>query len=134
MLLSLGYKCECAHCNFHLRGEESDRDEAFVRSLCEQLSVKLHIKHFETEAYSKAYHLSVEMAARELRYEWFHQLKEERDIAVIAVAHHRDDSVETFLLNLIRGTGINGLKGISPKNGHVVRPLLQVSRESIISL
>ena len=132
VLLSLGYKCECAHCNFHLRGEESDRDEAFVRSLCEQLSVKLHIKHFETEAYAKTNHLSIEMAARELRYGWFHQLKEERNIAARAVAHHRDDSVETFLLNLIRGTGIDGLKGISPKNGHVVRPLLQVSRESII--
>jgi tRNA(Ile)-lysidine synthase len=132
VLLSLGYKCECAHCNFHLRGEESDRDEAFVKSLCEQLSVKLHIKHFETEAYAKTNHLSIEMAARELRYGWFHQLKEERNIAAIAVAHHRDDSVETFLLNLIRGTGIDGLKGILPKNGHVVRPLLQVSRESII--
>ena len=132
VLLSLGYTCECMHCNFHLRGEESDRDEAFVRALCEESSVVLHVTHFETEAYAKAHHQSIEMAARELRYSWFHQLKEERKASVIAVAHHRDDSVETFLLNLMRGTGIDGLKGIPVRNGHVVRPLLQESREDIL--
>lgn len=132
VLLSLGYTCECAHCNFHLRGEESDRDERFVRALCEKHSVPLHVIHFETEAYARQHHLSIEMAARSLRYEWFEQLRQERGAVVIAVAHHRDDSVETFLLNLIRGTGIDGLKGISHKNGRVVRPILQESREQIL--
>jgi tRNA(Ile)-lysidine synthase len=132
ILLSLGYACECMHCNFHLRGEESDRDEAFVRALCEACSVPLHIIHFDTEKYAKEHHQSIEMAARELRYNWFHRLREERHASVIAVAHHRDDSVETFLLNLMRGAGINGLKGIPVKNGHIVRPLLSVSREGIL--
>ena len=131
VLTELGYLCECAHCNFHLRGEESNRDERFVRSLCLELQVPLHVKHFETESYAKEKHISIEMAARELRYEWFEDLRKETKTDVIAVAHHRDDSVETFLLNLIRGTGINGLKGIQAKNGHIVRPLLETSREDI---
>ena len=132
VLLSLGYTCECMHCNFHLRGEESNRDEAFVKALCEEYSVQLHVTHFDTETYAKEHHQSIEMAARELRYAWFHQLKEERKASVIAVAHHRDDSVETFLLNLMRGTGIDGLKGIPVRNGYVVRPLSQESREDIL--
>ena len=132
VLLSLGYQCECAHCNFHLRGEESDRDENFVRHLCGSLSVPLHVVHFQTEVYAARHHLSIEMAARELRYAWFEQLREERSVSFIAVAHHRDDSVETFLLNLMRGTGIDGLKGIAAKNGRVVRPLLQQSRADIL--
>ena len=132
VLYSLGYSCEGAHCNFHLRGEESNRDETFVRNLCKQFAIPLHVIHFETEAYAKEHHLSIEMAARSLRYEWFEKLRKEKNASVIAVAHHRDDSVETFLLNLIRGTGIDGLKGIAHKNGCVVRPLLQESRKSII--
>lgn len=132
VLLSLGYQCECAHCNFHLRGEESDRDENFVRHLCGSLSVPLHVVHFQTGVYASRHHLSIEMAARELRYAWFEQLREERSVSFIAVAHHRDDSVETFLLNLMRGTGIDGLKGIAAKNGRVVRPLLQQSRADIL--
>lgn len=132
VLHALGYSCECAHCNFHLRGEESDRDEAFVQELCKTHQIKLHIKHFDTDTYAKSHQLSIEMAARELRYEWFESLRQELNAQVIAVAHHRDDSVETFMLNLIRGTGINGLKGIAPQNGWIVRPLLQVSREDII--
>ena len=132
-LLSLGYRCECAHCNFHLRGAESDRDEQFVRSLCHSLQVPLHVIHFDTQAYSAQQHVSIEMAARELRYSWFEKLRQEVGAQVIAVAHHRDDSVETFLLNLIRGTGIQGLKGIAPVNGAIVRPMLQVGREEILS-
>lgn len=132
ILLSLGYTCECAHCNFHLRGLESDRDESFVRQLCEEHSIPLHITHFDTSVYAKEHHLSIEMAARELRYEWFEQIRKEIGASVIAVAHHRDDSVETFLLNLMRGAGINGLKGIPVKNGYIVRPLLSVSREGIL--
>lgn len=132
VLHSLGYRCECAHCNFHLRGEESDRDEAFVRSLCGALSVPLHVEHFDTTAYASGHHLSIEMAARELRYEWFSRLCRELPASVVAVAHHRDDSVETFLLNLMRGTGIDGLRGIPAQNGRVVRPLLQQSRADIL--
>ena len=131
VLIAMNYPIEAAHCNFHLRGEESNRDESFVRSLCEDFGVTLHVTHFDTTAYAKERGISIEMAARELRYEWFGQLCVERGIETIAVAHHRDDSVETFLLNLIRGTGINGLKGIAPKNGHIVRPLLMENRTSI---
>lgn len=133
VLIDLGYTCECAHCNFHLRGEESDRDEQFVCSLCQEHQIPLHVKHFETESYAKEKQISIEMAARELRYAWFEELRNETKSMVIAVAHHRDDSVETFLLNLIRGTGINGLKGIQAKNGHIVRPLLETSRENILN-
>ena len=132
VLLSLGYTCECTHCNFHLRGLESDRDENFVRQLCEEHSIPLHVTHFDTSAYAKEHHLSIEMAARELRYEWFEHIRKEIEASVIAVAHHRDDSVETFLLNLMRGAGINGLKGIPVKNGYIVRPLLSVSRDVIL--
>ena len=132
VLLSLGYTCECAHCNFHLRGLESDRDETFVRQLCEKQGIPLHVTHFDTSAYAKEHHISIEMAARELRYEWFEHIRKEIGASAIAVAHHRDDSVETFLLNLMRGAGINGLKGIPVKNGLIVRPLLSVSREDIL--
>ena len=131
VLLSSGYSCECAHCNFHLRGEESDKDELFVQHLCDRMGVKLYLAHFDTRSYASANKLSIEMSARELRYAWFEELRAQVGANAIAVAHHRDDSVETILLNLIRGTGINGLKGIAPRNGYIVRPLLQESRESI---
>lgn len=131
LLRQRGYKCEAAHCNFHLRGAESDRDQTFVANLCQQLQVVLHTRHFQTEVYAKEKGISIEMAARELRYEWFESLRQERGAAVIAVAHHQDDSVETVLLNLLRGTGIDGLKGISPVQGHIVRPLLCITRKQI---
>ena len=132
VLLHLGFDCIAAHCNFHLRGEESNRDERFVRLLCEELGVELHVIHFRTEEYARNHNLSIEMAARELRYDWFETLRRELGADVVAVAHHLDDSVETFLLNLSRGTGINGLKGISSRNGAVVRPLLEVTRDEIL--
>ena len=133
LLLSMGYTCEAAHCNFHLRDKESDRDEAFVRRLCHESGVLLHIEHFDTTQYAAKKHISIEMAARELRYEWFETLRRQREASVIATAPHKDDSVETVLLNLIRGTGINGLLGIRPRNGNIVRPLLCLSREEIIA-
>lgn len=132
ILQSMGYTCEAAHCNFHLRGAESDRDEAFARELCRKLNTPLHTTHFQTELYATQQHISIEMAARELRYNWFAEVKKRSGSSVIAVAHHKDDSVETLLLNLIRGTGINGLLGIRPRNGEVVRPLLCISREEIL--
>ena len=132
VLLSSGYSCECAHCNFHLRGEESDKDELFVQHLCDRMGAKLHLAHFDTRSYASANKLSIEMAARELRYAWFEELRAQVGANAIAVAHHRDDSVETFLLNLLRGTGIDGLRGIPAHNGRVVRPLLQQSRADIL--
>lgn len=132
VLTGEGYRCVAAHCNFHLRGSESDRDERFVTDLCRQLGVECHVTHFQTEEHARNRGISIEMAARELRYAWFEELRLKVGAGVVAVAHHQDDSVETFLLNLVRGTGINGLKGIAPVNGHVVRPLLCVSRKDIL--
>ena len=132
VLLHLGYKCAAAHCNFHLRGDESNRDEAFCHTLCKELDVELHVIHFDTVGYACEQGISIEMAAREMRYKWFEELCKEYSYTHVAVAHHRDDSVETLLLNLIRGTGIAGLTGIRPVNGRVVRPLLGVSRAEIV--
>lgn len=132
ILHSAGYHCEAAHCNFHLRGEESDRDERFVRQLCRKYGIHLHTVDFDTTRYANEKHISIEMAARELRYNWFEEVRNKYQAAVVAVAHHQDDSVETILLNLLRGTGINGLLGIRPRNGAIVRPLLCVNREEIL--
>ena len=133
VLMALGYSVEAAHCNFHLRGAESDRDEQFVVSLCDSLAIPLHRAHFDTKAYAALHHVSIEMAARELRYRYFEQLRHDIGAATVCVAHHRDDAVETLLMNLVRGTGIHGLTGIRPRNGYVVRPLLCVSRHEIES-
>jgi tRNA(Ile)-lysidine synthase len=133
ILKALGYKCIAAHCNFHLRGSESDRDETFVRQLTTELEIPGHYINFDTKKYAANNKLSIEMAARDLRYEWFEQLLVEHNAQAIAVAHHRDDSVETMLMNLVRGTGLKGLTGIPYRNEHVVRPLLCVSREEIMA-
>lgn len=132
LLLSLGYTCEAAHCNFHLRGKESDRDEAFVEELCRQHQITLHRIRFDTTGFAVEHGISIEMAARELRYNWFNELAATKNMNKIAVAHHRDDSIETLLLNLIRGAGLNGLLGIKPINSMVVRPLLCIGRKEII--
>jgi tRNA(Ile)-lysidine synthase len=132
ILQKLGYECEAIHCNFHLRGEESMRDEEFVRSLCERKDTELFVVDFDTQKYAEKKGISIEMAARELRYNAFEQHRKKRGAKYIAVAHHRDDSAETMLLNLVRGTGIRGLHGIPPKNGNIVRPLLCLGREDII--
>ena len=133
ILVRLGYDCIVAHCNFHLRGEESDRDAAFVQSLCSKYSLPSCFIDFDTEAFAKRNSISIEMAARELRYNWFEEIRKDNNSDYIAVAHHRDDSVETVLLNLIRGTGIRGLTGISPQNGYLIRPLLAISRSQILN-
>lgn len=131
ILSDLGYRVEAAHCNFHLRGEEADRDEEFVKALCKEHDVPLHIIHFDTREYAALHKLSIETAARELRYGYFEQLRRDIEADGICVAHHRDDSVETILMNLTRGTGINGLTGIKPRNGNIIRPLLCVGRKDI---
>ena len=131
LLKNAHFNVHAAHCNFHLRGDESDRDEAFCVELCQKLGVKLHRAHFDTREYAELHKVSIEMAARELRYKWFEQLRQDIGAAGICVAHHRDDSVETVLLNLVRGTGLRGLTGIQPRNGNILRPLLCVSRAEI---
>lgn len=133
VLLALGYECRAAHCNFHLRGEESNRDEQFVAALCNKLNVALDVKHFDVPACMSEHGVSMEMACRQLRYEWFEELRKERGCGCIAVAHHNDDNIETFFLNALRGTGIAGLTGMRPRNGVVVRPLLCVSRAEILA-
>ncbi len=131
VLKRLGYRIEAAHCNFRLRGGESDRDELFVRNLCSRLGVPLHLAHFDTHSYAATHRVSIEMAARDLRYSYFMRLLDDLDLDAVCVAHHREDSVETMLINLLRGTGLHGLCGIRPVNGRIVRPLLCLSRRDI---
>ena len=120
-----------AHCNFHLRGEESDGDERFVREYAEKSGIQCYVKHFDTEQYAAEQGVSIEMAARDLRYAWFEELRQQLGYDKIAVAHHADDQAETFFINLLRGAGLRGLKGMQPRNGVIIRPLLWASREQI---
>ena len=131
VLSSLDYKCVVAHCNFHLRSEESNRDEAFVKALAESFRLPFLKTDFDTREYARQQKISIEMAARDLRYAWFEKIRKEQNAEAIAVAHHADDSVETFLMNLMRGSGLRGLKGIEPINGNVIRPLLCCTRGEI---
>jgi tRNA(Ile)-lysidine synthase len=133
LLVEGGMNCIVAHCNFHLRGSESDRDASFVKNLAREYDLPYYQVDFKTEEYAKSRHLSIEMAARELRYDWFKELIVREKADYVAVAHHADDLVETFLINLSRGTGLHGLTGMKEINGKVVRPLLSVWREEIKS-
>lgn len=140
ILIKLGYKCSAIHCNFHLRDMESSRDEHFVSSLCSKLAIPLYIKHFNTYEWAAQHHKSIETAARELRYSYFSILGAELGISHIAIGHHSDDSIETLLLNMIRGTGIRGLMGISPMttnqnlcpNMIIIRPFLYLTHKNIL--
>ena len=132
LLLELGYTFSAAHCNFHLRGEESNRDADFVIKWAECNGVELFVQDFDTYGYMQEKGISLEMAARELRYSWFENIMQENQIDYLLTAHHADDSAETFFINLLRGTGIAGLHGILPKNGSIVRPLLFATRKSIL--
>ncbi len=131
ILMSLGYECVIAHCNFHLRMEESDRDESFVRELAKTLKIQSYFIDFETTEYASKHGISIEMAARDLRYAWFNELLVKINAQAIAVAHHADDSIETLLMNLVRGTGLKGLTGIPARNEKVIRPLLCLTRLEI---
>lgn len=133
VLQQLGYSVQALHCNFHLRGEESDRDERFVSDFCRQKDIPLLIKHFDTKEYAARQDISIEMAARDLRYNWFSEVLAETNAQCIAVAHHKNDQAETLLLNLIRGTGIRGMAGMYPLRNNIARPLLCVTREEILS-
>ena len=120
-----------AHCNFHLRGDDSNRDEKFVTEFAEENKIPIYIQHFDTESYAKENSLSIEMAARELRYSWFEELKDINNFTKVALAHHGDDQIETFLINMLRGSGIKGLKGMKPQNDFYIRPLLFSNRNQI---
>lgn len=132
ILDALGINISAAHCNFHLRGEESNRDEQFCVDLCQKMGISLSRIHFDTQEYAQLHKVSIEMAARDLRYRYFAQLAKDLKADGICVAHHRDDNVETLLLNLLRGSGIDGLAGIAPQNGNILRPLLCISRQDIL--
>lgn len=129
-----GFKFGIAHCNFGIRAGESQRDEHFVRTLASVLEVPFYVTHFETKTYAAEHKISTQMAARDLRYRWFEELRTSQQFDFIAVAHHQNDAIETVLLNLVRGTGIAGLHGILPKRGYLVRPLLFLSRKGIDGL
>ncbi|MDO6758967.1 tRNA lysidine(34) synthetase TilS [Tamlana sp. 2_MG-2023] len=120
-----------AHCNFNLRGDESDADESFVQKLAENLGLEVFVQNFDTEKYSQDHKRSIQMAARELRYNWFEELSQQLGYDYILTAHHADDNLETFLINFTRGTGLEGLTGIPEVNGKFVRPLLPFSSENI---
>lgn len=139
LLVRAGYRCIAAHCNFHLRGAESDRDESFVREICAQKKVPLEVISFDTYAYAHSYKLGIELAARELRYRWFDQMAQQHGCQAVVVAHHQNDQAETLLLNLKRGAGLRGLAGMRPISANpmvpegvpVVRPLLCTTRDYI---
>lgn len=126
-----GYVFGIAHCNFGLRGAESVRDEVFVSALAAELEVPFYVTHFETRSYASAHRVSTQMAARDLRYNWFEEIRRQEHYAYIALAQHQDDAIETVLLNLVRGTGIAGLHGIQAKRNYLIRPLLYLNREMI---
>lgn len=131
LFLHSGYSFGIAHCNFNLRDEESDGDETFVKDYAESNNIPLYVTHFDTNAYAAEKNISIQMAARDLRYEWFYKVAKEQGYDFVATAHHLDDQTETFFINLIRGTGIAGLHGILPVSGKLLRPLLFATRDDI---
>lgn len=132
-LIKCGVTVRAVHCNFHLRGEESERDRRFVEQLCERFAVPLDIVDLDVERYMRDKRISVEMACRELRYAEFRRIMAETGCDRIAVAHNSDDNAETLILNLMRGAGVSGLRGMLPDTGEIIRPLLGVDRTAILS-
>jgi len=134
LLKEAGVNFGIAHCNFQLRGDEANADQLFVKELAGQLEVPFYTTNFDTGSYASERKISIQMAARELRYQWFQQISRQNGYACIALAHHQNDAIETILLNLTRGTGIAGMHGILPKNGNLVRPLLFLTRDEIAGI
>ena len=126
-----GFQVGVAHCNFKLRGKESDGDEQFVADYCDRHNLAFFVNHFNTEEFALQQGISIEMAARDLRYEWFNELLDQHKYDFLATAHHQDDVIETFLINLSRGSGIKGLSGIQQKSGRIIRPMLFTCRAEI---
>lgn len=133
LIKQLQFDFAVAHCNFQLRGNESNEDANFVKSICDSLSIPLFVQKFDTKQFATDYKLSIQLAARKLRYDWFYELLEKENYNYILTAHHLDDSLETFLINFIRGTGLNGLTGIPNQNDKIIRSLLPFSRNEIES-
>lgn len=131
LFYSIGQTCEVAHCNFQLRGEESDNDEKFVAQIAKDYNFQFHSNIFNTSEYAEQNKVSIQMAARSLRYEWFEKLSVEFNADYITTAHHANDNAETMMLNLIKGTGLAGMHGIKLINGKIIRPLLFTSRKEI---
>ncbi|MBK6986571.1 MAG: tRNA lysidine(34) synthetase TilS [Bacteroidetes bacterium] len=131
LLNKAGYNIELAHCNFQLRGQEAKDDTAFCENFAKSISAPFHVIYFDTKTYAAEHKLSIQMAARELRYNWFKTLKAEHGFNYILTAHHANDNVETVFVNLIRGTGIKGLQGIPEKQHDIIRPLLFATKEEI---
>src|SRR6185503_13080872 len=131
LLKAAGFNFGIAHCNFQLRGDEALRDQEFCNQLARQLGVPFHTTGFETSKFAAGHKISIQMAARQLRYQWFGQVQQQSGYTVIALAHHQNDVIETILLNLTRGTGIAGMHRILPKNGPLVRPLLFLNRDEV---
>ncbi len=131
LIKNLNPNIALAHCNFKLRGKDADADEKFVISIAKKNNIPVFTTSFETEKYAKAKSISIQMAARELRYQWFSTLAEQHHFDYVLTAHHADDNLETFLINLTRGTGLEGLTGIPSQNGKIIRPLLSFSRKEI---
>ena len=132
LLQQLPYEIAVLHCNFQLRGLESFGDQDFIQNYCQNNNVEIFTTQFDTEAFAKDYKLSTQVAARELRYSWFYELLETENFDYILTAHHADDNLETFIINLSRGTGLEGLTGIPEQNDKIIRPLLPFSREEIL--
>lgn len=132
LLKELKFNISIAHCNFSLRAKESDGDEEFVKTLADKLSIPIFTKTFDTKQYAASHKVSTQMAARDLRYNWFHELCKDHSFDFILTAHHLDDNLETFFINLSRGTGLRGLTGIPEVNENIVRPLLKFNREEIL--
>lgn len=134
LLNEMNYECVVAHCNFRLRGDESDGDEQFVREMCEKMYIPCFVNTFDTHKFADETGLSIQMAARKLRYDWFYELAEKESCSYIALAHNSDDQVETAILNFVRGTGIRGVSGMKPLAGKLFRPLIEVSRADIVQI
>ena len=132
LFLEADFNIGIAHCNFSLRSEESDKDEELVKNYAAEHNVPFYYKRFNTKAFAKENGLSVQMAARELRYNWFEEIRKEHDFNFIAVAHNLNDNIETLLINLTRGTGITGMTGMRPAHDRIIRPLLCASRQKIV--
>lgn len=131
LFLRAGYDIFLAHCNFQLRGHEADQDEDLVRDFAGKHHIPFFVKHFDTAAFAESKGISIQMAARELRYTWFEELLAKEGFDRVATAHHLDDSIETFFINLLRASGVSGLTGIRPGNGKLIRPLLFAAKEDI---
>lgn len=133
LLIHAGINFEIAHVNFGLRGQESDQDEKFVRNWAETINKKIHVIHPDTETIAKHHHISTQMAARKIRYEWFEKIREKNHFEGIILGHHEDDQLETIFLNLLRATGIEGIYGMADRRDRLIRPLLPFSKSKILA-